>query len=267
MKIGFIGSGNMAEAIISGMIKSDFPNSDILIIDENPDRIKYMIEKYNVSTTDIDKFFELTEIIVLAVKPQIIDKVLTHYRNQISEKHLIISIAAGITIEKILSLSPTEKIVRVMPNTPALISMGISALTYKSKLITVNEKIQVESIMKSIGEFVWLEENQMDAVTALSGSGPAYVYRFIDAMIDSGVLIGLNRDLARKLVLETVIGSTMMLKLSNMSPKELESQVTSPGGTTIHGLVSMEKNNFSPSIKEGIKAAYERALELGKENK
>lgn len=107
----------------------------------------------------------------------------------------------------------------------------------------------------------------MDAVTALSGSGPAYVYRFIDAMIDSGVLIGLNRELARKLVLETVLGSTMMLKYSELSPKELESQVTSPGGTTIHGLVSLEKNNFSPSIKEGIKAAYERSVELGKENK
>lgn len=267
MKIGFIGSGNMAEAIISGMIKSNFSNSDIFILDVNLDRIKYMLEKYNVSTTEAGKFFEETDIIVLAVKPQIIDKVLSSYKNYIKKEHLLISIAAGITIDKILSLSPSEKIVRVMPNAPALISMGISALTYKSKLITDNEKKQVESLMKSIGEFVWLEENQMDAVTALSGSGPAYVYRFIDAMIDSGVLIGLNRDLARKLVLETVLGSTMMLKYSELSPKELESQVTSPGGTTIHGLVSLEKNNFSPSIKEGIKAAYERSVELGKENK
>lgn len=267
MKIGFIGSGNMAEAIISGMIKSNFSNSDIFILDVNLDRIKYMTEKYNVSTTEAGKFFEETDIIVLAVKPQIIDKVLSSYKNYIKKEHLLISIAAGITIDKILSLSPSEKIVRVMPNTPALISMGISALTYKSKLITDSEKKQVESLMKSIGEFVWLEENQMDAVTALSGSGPAYVYRFIDAMIDSGVLIGLNRELARKLVLETVLGSTMMLKYSELSPKELESQVTSPGGTTIHGLVSLEKNNFSPSIKEGIKAAYERSVELGKENK
>ncbi|KAF0091430.1 MAG: pyrroline-5-carboxylate reductase [Fusobacteria bacterium] len=267
MRIGFIGSGNMAEAIIAGMIKSDFPAKDILILDINQERIDLMVEKHKVSSTDVDSFFLETDIIVLAVKPQIIEKVLTNYKMNIKKDHLIISIAAGIKIDKILSLSASEKIVRVMPNTPALISMGISALTYKSKLISDSEKIQVESIMKSIGEFVWLEENQMDAVTALSGSGPAYVYRFVDAMIDSGVLIGLTRDLARKLVVQTVLGSTMMLKSSNMSPKELESQVTSPGGTTIHGLVSMEKNNFSSSVKEGVKAAYERAVELGKENK
>jgi len=204
---------------------------------------------------------------VLSVKPQIIEKVLTTYNNHINEDHLLISIAAGITIDKISNLSATKKIIRVMPNTPALISMGISALSYKSKQISDNDKKQVETIMKTIGEFVWVDESQMNAVTALSGSGPAYVYRFVDAMIDSGVLIGLTRDLARKLVLETVLGSTMMLKSSTMSPKEFESQVTSPGGTTIHGLVSMEKNNFSSSIKEGVKAAYERAIELGKENK
>ncbi len=267
MRIGFIGSGNMAEAIIAGMIKSDFPKKDILILDVNQERIDLMVEKHKVSSIDIDSFFLEADIIVLAVKPQIIEKVLITYKNHIRKDHLLISIAAGITIDKILSLSSTEKIVRVMPNTPALISMGISALTYKSKQISEKDKNQVESIMKSIGEFVWLEENQMNAVTALSGSGPAYVYRFVDAMIDSGVLIGLNRDLARKLVIETVLGSTMMLKTSAKSPKELESQVTSPGGTTIHGLVSMEKNNFSSSIKEGIKAAYERAIELGKENK
>lgn len=267
MRIGFIGSGNMAEAIIAGMIKSDFTASDILILDINQERIDLMVEKHKVSSIDIDSFFLEADIIVLAVKPQIIEKVLTTYKNHIRKNHLLISIAAGIKIDKISSLSSSEKIVRVMPNTPALISKGISALTFKSKQISENDKNQVESIMKSIGEFVWLDENQMDAVTALSGSGPAYVYRFIDAMIDSGVLIGLNRDLARKLVVETVLGSTMMLKTSKMSPKELESQVTSPGGTTIHGLVSMEKNNFSPSIKEGIKAAYERAIELGKENK
>lgn len=267
MRIGFIGSGNMAEAIIAGMIKSDFPAKDILILDINQQRIDLMIEKHKVSSIDVDRFFLETDIIVLAVKPQIIEKVLTNYKNHIRKDQLLISIAAGIKIDKILSISPSEKIVRVMPNTPALISMGISALTYKSKLISENDKNQVESIMKSIGEFVWLEENQMDAVTALIGSGPAYVYRFVDAMIDSGVLIGLNRDLAEKLVVETVLGSTMMLKSSKMSPKELESQVTSPGGTTIHGLVSMEKNNFSSSIKEGVKAAYERAIELGNENK
>lgn len=267
MRIGFIGSGNMAEAIIAGMIKSDFPAKDILIIDVNQERIDSMVGKYNVSSIDINSFFLEADILVLAVKPQIIERVLTTYKKNIRKDHLLISIAAGIAIDKILSLSTSEKIVRVMPNTPALISKGISALTYKSTQISDGDKKKVESIMKSIGEFVWLEENQMNAVTALSGSGPAYVYRFIDAMIDSGVLMGLNRDLARKLVVETVLGSTMMLKSSNMSPKELEGQVTSPGGTTIHGLVSMEKNNFSPSIKEGIKAAYERAIELGNENK
>ena len=267
MRIGFIGSGNMAEAIIAGMLKSDFLADDIFILDVNQERIDYMIDKYKVCSISSDDFFEKAEVLVLAVKPQIISKVLTDYKNNINKEHLIISIAAGTTIDKIGSSTMTKKIVRVMPNTPALISMGISALAYKSNLITAEDKMNVEMIMKSIGEFVWLDESQMDAVTAVSGSGPAYVYRFVDAMIDSGVLIGLNRDLARKLVVETVLGSTMMLKLSEMSPKELESQVTSPGGTTIHGLVAMEKHNFSSSIKEGVKSAFNRAIELGKENK
>ncbi len=267
MKIGFIGSGNMAEAIISGMIDKDFLSENIYILDVNKEKINYMTNRYKVISSKLEDFFSNTEILILAVKPQIVSKVLLTYKDLIKKEHLLISIAAGITIENIAKLTCTEKIIRVMPNTPALISMGISAITYESKEINENDKKIVEKIMESIGEYVWVDEKQMSAITALSGSGPAYVYRFIDALIDSGVLVGLSRELARKLVVETVLGSTMLLKETDKSPKELENQVTSPGGTTIHGLVSMEKNNFSSSIREGVKSAYLRAIELGIENK
>jgi len=267
LNIGFIGSGNMTEATISGMINNNFIPKNIYILDVDKKRIDYMVNRYKVVAFNTEDFFSNSDVLVLAVKPQIVSKVLTEYKDFIKKSHLLISIAAGISIDNISSLISTEKIIRVMPNTPALISRGISALTYKSHIINDIDKEIVEKIMESIGEFVWLEETQMNAVTALSGSGPAYVYRFIDAMIDGGVLVGLPKELARKLVLETVLGSTLMVKETEKSPKELEDQVTSPGGTTIHGLISMEKNNFSCSIREGVKAAYLRAIELGKENK
>jgi len=267
LKIGFIGSGNMSEAIISGMIVNEFSPENISILDVSKERIEFMINHYKVGSPNVKDFFENSDVLIIAVKPQIIPKVLSDYKNYIKKEHLLISIAAGVSIEKISKLTNLEKIIRVMPNTPALISKSISAITYKSQEVTDKDKKLVEKIIESIGEFVWIEESQMDAVTALSGSGPAYVFRFIEAMIDSAVLVGLSRDLSRKLVVETVLGSTLMLKETGKSPKELENQVTSPGGTTIHGLVSMEKNNFSSSIREGIKAAYLRAVELGLESK
>lgn len=257
----------MAEAIISGMLKSGTLPDDISILDVNDDRIEYMKSRYRVDAPSAAEFFKKAEVIVIAVKPQVIEKVLTVYQEMIVDANLIISIAAGISIDKIERLSGNEKVIRVMPNTPALISMGMSAISSRSSKITAEDRQTAEHILGSIGEFIWVDEAQMDAVTAISGSGPAYVYRFADSLIDSGVLVGLTRDIARKLVIETMLGSTMMLKTTGRSPKELESQVTSPGGTTIHGLAALEKNNFSSSVKEGVKAAYKRSIELGNENK
>ncbi|MDD2370701.1 MAG: pyrroline-5-carboxylate reductase [Firmicutes bacterium] len=267
MNIGFIGSGNMSEAIISGMIAKGFQVKNLYILDVNKDRIDYMTNRYKVHSPNAEVFFSKSEVLIIAVKPQVISNVLLSYKKFIKKEHLLISIAAGITIENIAELTGIDKIIRVMPNTPALISMGISAITFRSQEIKEHEKQIVEKIMGSIGEYVWVDEQNMNGVTALSGSGPAYIYRFIEALIDGGIQVGLSRELSRKLVIETVIGSTMLLKQTNKSPKELESQVTSPGGTTVHGLDEMEKNNFSPSVIEGVKSAYLRAIELGNENK
>lgn len=259
----------MAEAIFSGMLKKNTKNKDILIFDIDKDRTSYLEKKYSFKVaSDVDELISLSDIVILAIKPQIIESVLPKISKKYINEQIFISIAAGITLDMIKGYLKTDRLVRVMPNTPALIGKGVSALCLLDKVFFKEEEIKdIESIFSSIGEYIWLEENKFNAVTAISGSGPAYVYRFIDSFIDSGVFVGLSRDLARKLVIETILGATLMVKESKEEPKVLEGKVTSPGGTTIHGLTAMEKGNFSNSINDGVKAAYKRAEELGKNKK
>ena len=254
----------MAEAILSGMIAGGFAPEDLLVRDIDVQKLAILEERYGVRAVADDSFFEDAGAIVLAVKPQVMAGILEESRERIRKDHLLISIAAGITLQDLKKHVATERIVRVMPNTPALIKKGVSALC-SLRPLEEGEKELVEGIFSSVGEFLWLDEGQFNGVTALSGSGPAYVYRFADALIDSGVLIGLPRDLARKLVVETLIGSAEMIRTTGESPKELEAKVTSPGGTTIHGLMAMEQGGFSSAVKDGVRAAWKRAAELGQE--
>lgn len=256
----------MAEAIFSGMLKSGFKEENIILFDIDKNRLDSLKNKYGVNyRRDARELIEGSDIIILAVKPQMMISVCQEISQYAFENKIVVSIVAGIGLEGIKRYLKTNKMVRVMPNTPALISRGISALClYDKKYFLEEDILNIEKIFASIGEYAWLEENQFNGVTAVSGSGPAYVYRFVEAFIDSGVLIGLSRELATKLVVETVIGSIYMVKETKESPKTLEGQVTSSGGTTIHGLTAMEKSNFSNSIKDGIKAAFKRAEELGK---
>lgn len=256
----------MAEAILSGMIAGGFEPSDLLVRDIDVRKLKSLEERYGVRAAADDSFFEEAGAIILAVKPQVMAGILSENKERIRKDHLLISIAAGITLKDLKQHVPTDKIVRVMPNTPALIKKGISALC-SFKQLEKGEQDLVEKIFSSIGEFLWLDEGQFNGVTAVSGSGPAYVYRFADALIDSGVLIGLPRDLARTLVVETIIGSAEMIRTTGESPKELEAKVTSPGGTTIHGLMAMEQGGFSSAVKDGVQAAWRRAAELGQDKK
>ena len=255
----------MAEAIITGMIKAGYNRESILTYDTDQHKSENMKKKYGITNkSNSAELLIESDVIILAVKPQVLLKILQDISGNISKDKIVISIAAGIEIKKIKEQLATDKIIRVMPNTPALIEKGISALSIDdSSVLTNKEKELIESIFAAVGEYLWLEENQFNAVTAISGSGPAYVYRFIEAFIDSGVLIGLPRELAYKLVLETIIGSVYMVKENNEAPKSLEAKVTSPGGTTIYGLTAMEKSNFSNAIKDGVKAAYQRAEEIG----
>lgn len=268
MTIGFVGGGNMAEAIIAGMLQGSYNKDDLLAYDIREDRCAYLSSRYGIGTPEPEELFRRSDAIVLAVKPQMMEEVLLSYGAYLQSEHLIISIAAGITTTRLKGMVPGRKIVRVMPNTPSLVGLGMAALCSLDHASLRDDEITaVEGIFGSVGHWHWLDESLFDAVTAISGSGPAYLYRYATAMIEGGIELGLSPDLARELVTETILGSVEMIRRTTESPKTLEEKVTSPGGTTFHGLKAMEEGDFSQSIKNGIRAAYARSIEMGKEKK
>ncbi|MFW5906667.1 MAG: pyrroline-5-carboxylate reductase [Desulfobia sp.] len=262
--IGFVGGGQMAEAIIKGLLQSGLVESSrITVIEPDADRRKFLGDNYSVTTTTAPEDAEDCGIVLLAVKPQILGRVLEDYKGNLTGKHLVISIAAGIPISFIAEkLAAGSRIIRVMPNTPALILEGASALSGGSGT-TEKDMETGMAIFSAIGKCVRLEESYLDAVTGLSGSGPAYVFTFIDAMIDAGIKVGLKPDDARELVLQTILGSVKLVQEKDMHPAQLRSMVTSPGGTTITGLHALEKAAFKAAIMDGVEAAFNRSRELG----
>jgi pyrroline-5-carboxylate reductase len=265
-KIGFLGAGNMAEAIINGLVKSgQVQPSEISASDKNIERLNVVVEGYGIEGHN--KNFEVarrSDVIILAVKPQIIKPVLDEISEEIGPNKLLISIAAGIEIQQIASnLCKGAKIVRVMPNTPALVLSGASALC-PGEEVSKEELKLATAIFDAVGETVIVEnEGLMDAVTGLSGSGPAFVYTFIEAMSDAGVKMGLPRETANILATETVLGSAKVVSELKRHPAELRDMVTSPGGTTIAGMGKLEENGFRSAIISAVEAAVKRSKELG----
>lgn len=271
MKILFIGAGNMAQAIISGVIQNKIvKNNEIFIYEINneiSEKVKnlYKVNKYESLNSNLSKY----EIIFFAVKPQVFlsfnnDPEMKKLSDHIKDNQLIVSIMAGITIDKIKNFfSNKNPVVRIMPNTPALIGESMSAIA-ASENVSNNQLDEIKKIFFSIGKVEVLDEKYIDAVTGLSGSGPAFVFTFIEAMIQGGMSCGITREIASKLVLQTVLGSTLMVKNSNISIEELRLKVASKGGTTIEGLNVLEKNNFNSIVIDAIKAATNRAKELSK---
>jgi pyrroline-5-carboxylate reductase len=268
-KLGFIGGGRMGEALIQGILKSGIITAvDILVSDPVAARRAYLAESYGVITFDSDEaeniWSECTTVI-LAVKPQIMRDVLLAAKNNIDDSHLLISIAAGIRSSFIdINLSGCNcKIIRVMPNTPAFVLEAASALCSGPRAMQEDMDTAV-TIFDSIGKTVILEEKYFDAVTGLSGSGPAYVFTFLEALIDGGLKVGLNRPDAELLAMQTVLGSVKLAMSSKEHPAQLRAMVTSPGGTTIAGLHELETAGFNGIIMDAIEAATERSKELGK---
>jgi len=263
--IAFIGGGNMAEALIKGLLSADAAKSGRMIVtDASVDRLAYL-KKYNVRTmTSNREAAGEAEVVLLCVKPQIMDRVLGDIAPAADMSKLVISIAAGITIgrmEKALTGNP--RVIRVMPNTPALVlagAAGIAAGTYAGK---DDLDIALE-IFNAVGKAVVVEEKLMDAVTGLSGSGPAYVFMIIDALSDAGVKAGLPRPLALELAAQTVFGSAKMVLETKEHPAKLRDMVTSPGGTTIEGLHALEKGKLRATLMNAVEAATARSRELGK---
>lgn len=259
--IGFIGGGKMAEAIIAGITEGR-KDLQVLVSDVDEKRTILLEESYGTKTIDsIDDLCKQTQVIIIAVKPQILHYVIESNRQAFTDKHLVVSVAAGISLEKLSEMLVSSRLVRVMPNSPALIGMGASAICAKN--ITEEDKRLVDDIFSSVGHNYWLEEAYFDAVTSLSGSGPAYVYMFIEALIDAGVNQGLPRQTARKLSLDTIIGSAKMVDKTGKHPGELKDMVTSPGGTTIRAVEVLEECGFRSALSKAISAATLRSKELG----
>ncbi|RKX61683.1 MAG: pyrroline-5-carboxylate reductase [Thermodesulfobacteriota bacterium] len=263
--LGFVGGGQMAEALIKGLLSKEFLKPGrITASDLSEDRKNHLKKTFGINTTSENKeAVKGSDIIVLAVKPQVMSIVLEDIRPVVSSNHLVVSIAAGITTLSLEKRLPEgTRVVRVMPNTPALVQAGAAALC-KGTAAGRGDLDIVRQILEAVGKAVVVPEALMDAVTGLSGSGPAYVFTFIEGLIDAGVREGLPRTVAQELVVQTVLGAALMCRNTGKHPAELTAMVTSPGGTTAAGLHILERAALRGILLDAVRAATERSRELG----
>ncbi len=269
LKIDFIGPGVMAEAIVKGMIERAGVSPDQIIMSgPRITRLEELSGTYGVSTTtDNRSSVKDADIVVIAVKPQTLDSALSDLPGAIPESALVLSIVAGATLESISERLGHHAIVRAMPNTPAQIGKGITVWT-ATKQVTEEQRAQAREILLALGEEIFVEEEDyLDMATALSGTGPAYVYLFMEALVDAGVHLGFPRRIAEELVVQTISGSVAFYDHSSLHLSRLRNQVTSPGGTSAAALYYLEKAGFRTALSRAIWAAYERSTQLGKGKK
>jgi pyrroline-5-carboxylate reductase len=265
-KLGFIGAGNMGEALVKGLIASKAAKpSQILVSARRPERVQEMVRLYGVRGASNAEVARESDVLVLAVKPQILDQVLRGIAPEVPRDRLVISVAAGVPIAAIeRRLHPPLRIVRAMPNTPATVGAGATAIAL-GEHATEADLAAAKTIFDSVGLTVVLDENQLDAVTGLSGSGPAYMFLIIEALADAGVKVGLARRSALQLAAQTVLGSAKLLIESGQHPGLLKDGVTSPGGTAIAGLHTLEAGGLRNVLMNAVEVATRRSKELGEE--
>jgi len=265
--ITLIGAGHMGSALIGGLIAHDHPAEKLVASDPSQEALDALQKKFHLSVTTDNKIaIQNADVIILAVKPPLVSVIAKELASLIqTHKPLIISIAAGIEVKTLEEpLGNDIAIVRVMPNTPALIGCGASAL-YANAAATDKHRALAQAILQCVGITVWVkEEKHINAVTALSGSGPAYFFLIMEAMQEAGVELGLTTEISHLLTLQTAYGAARLAQTSQASLQELRHQVTSKGGTTESALQVFEKGALCPLIKKALHAAYERATELGK---
>ena len=264
-KIALIGAGNMAEALISGMLKAGIANSEHLIAtDVSKDRLELLKERYNVQVSLHNlEAVAWAHTVILAIKPQVVHEVMEGIQPSISNKHLVISVAAGYPIKRLSDhLSNKAPVIRAMPNTPSILLEGVTAIAAGPGVS--DGQIQLaQEIFEAVGKVVVIEEGLIDAVTGLSGSGPAYVYMIIEALADGGVRMGLPRSVAQLLATQTVLGSARMVLESGDPPGLLKDRVASPGGTTIAGIHKLEQGGIRGTLMDAVEAATRKSQELG----
>jgi pyrroline-5-carboxylate reductase len=263
MRIAFIGGGTMGEAIVRCLLGKDFAvPADMTISDVSQSRRELLSREYGVSTlTDNRKTIEGADLIILAVKPQDLARVMEEIKNP-APQQLVLSIVAGASLSSLQHGLKHPYIIRAMPNMPAQIGEGMTVWTATAKVSRKQKEI-ARAALSSLGEEIYVnDEKYLDMATALSGSGPAYVFLFIEALIDAGVHIGLPRNMAEKLAIQTIIGSTHAVQKTGKHPAELRNMVSSPGGTTVEALLQLEKGNFRSILLEAVAAAYNKAKHL-----
>ena len=267
MRITFIGGGVMAEAIIKGILNRGLVKAgDIMASDVITDRLSYLKEKYGlVTTSDNRSAIEGAEVIVLAIKPVSLPDAMRKLKGCLKPGQLVLSIVAGVTVDRICQGLDHRIVIRAMPNMPAQIGEGITVWTATSEVKEV-DKQKARSVLEALGREIFTEdEKYVDMATAVSGSGPAYVFAIIEALVDAAVHIGLPHDIAQELVLQTISGSTHLAQNSGRHPAELRNLVTSPGGTTAEGLLQLEGGGLRALLARAIIAGYEKSKALGKD--
>lgn len=265
-KIGFIGAGNMANAMIGGIVKSSLVDANkVTASDLNENALENAKKEYGINvTTDSKEVVKNSDIVVVAVKPNVYDIVLEGVKDLISDEKIIVTIAAGKTIESIENvIGKDKKVIRTMPNTPALVNEGMSAIC-KNKNITDEELNIVKNIFNSFGKAEVVNEYLIDAVIGASGSAPAYVFMFIEAMADAAVLAGMPRNQAYTFAAQAVMGSAKMVLETGKHPGELKDMVCSPGGTTIEAVKTLEEEGFRSAVIKAIGDCIEKSKEMSK---
>ncbi len=266
-KIGFIGGGNMASSLISGLIASGHSPQQLWVSDINAESLNVLADTLHVNTSiHNEEVINAVDVVVLAVKPQIMSAVAIAVAPLIQQKKsLVVSIAAGISQTSLSQwLGADTAIVRCMPNTPALVLTGATAL-HANAQVSVEQQDLAENIMRSVGIALWVdEESQLDAVTAVSGSGPAYYFLLMEAMEKAAVALGLKEDTARLLVQQTALGAAKIALESSESPEQLRKRVTSPGGTTQRAIETFEQGGFTELVLKALTSARDRSIEMSK---
>lgn len=267
--LSFIGSGIMAEAMIHGLLTQQVVKAEqIMAAGPRPQRGDYLHERYGVQvTTSNAQAAEEGNLVILSIKPQLAEKILIEIRGHLRRQSLLLSIVAGTPIKKVADGAAHAAVVRAMPNTPAQIGQGITVWAATPE-VSEMQKQQAEAVLSSFGEQIFVEdEDYLDMATALSGSGPGYVFMMMEAMIDAGVHLGFSRRVATQLVFQTMRGAVEFAAQSDKHVAELRNQVTSPGGTTAEALYHLEKGGLRTVISRGIWAAYQRSIALGRGKK
>jgi pyrroline-5-carboxylate reductase len=262
--LAIIGGGKIGEALLAGLVRQAGSGAGVLVVERSPQRAAELTARLGVAAVGLADAAARARVLLLAVKPQDIDALLVVLAPHVTAEHLVVSVVAGVPTSRIEAALPVPvPVVRVMPNTPALVDAGMSVISAGAHA-TEEHLDEAQALFAPVGEVRRVPESQQDAVTALSGSGPAYFFFLVEAMIDAGILLGLPRTLAADLIVQTAYGSAVMLRESGEHPVQLREAVTSPGGTTIAAVRELERHGVRAALIAAIEAAHDRSVELGR---